>query len=124
MARAPAPEIRHTFTASPVVNDPALAATTAARLQAALGAGVVTLIPEAAPGWTASEDYSEFVNAGMPRSVYFSIGGYAQASLDRFKAQGRPVPVNHSPLFAPDHEGAIRRGIEVLTLAVLGVAGS
>ena len=123
MARAPAPDIRHTFTASPVVNDPALAAATAARLTAALGGDAVTLVPEAAPGWTASEDYSEFVNAGMTRSVYFSIGGYAQATLDGFKAAGKPVPVNHSPLFAPDHDGAIRRGIEVLTLAVLGVAG-
>jgi amidohydrolase len=123
MARAPAPDIRHTFTASPVINDPALAAATAARLKAALGGDRVTLTPEAAPGWTASEDYSEFVNAGMTRSVYFGIGGYTQAMLDGFKAKGMPVPVNHSPYFAPDHTIAVRTGIEVLTLAVLGVTG-
>jgi hippurate hydrolase len=123
MARAPAPDIRHTFTASPAVNDPALAASTAARLKAELGDDKAIFVPETAPGWTASEDYSEFVNAGMPHSVYFAIGGYSQATIDQYKAAGKPLPVNHSPLFAPDHTSAIRTGIEVLTLAVLGVTG-
>jgi hippurate hydrolase len=123
MARAPAPDIRHTFTASPVVNEPALAAATAARLKAALGEDKVTLVPEAAPGWTASEDYSEFVRAGMIHSVYLAIGGYPQATIDRYKAEGKPLPVNHSPFFAPDHTIAIRTGIEALTFAVLGVTG-
>jgi len=123
MARAPAPDIRHTFTASPVINDPALASRTATLLKAALGDARVQFVPENAPGWTASEDYSEFVNAGMVHSVYFAIGGYTKDTLDRYAAQGKQVPVNHSPLFAPDHTSAIRTGIEVLTLAVLGVAG-
>ena len=122
MARAPAPDIRHTFTASPVINDPALASATATRLTAAMGARV-QFLPESAPGWTASEDYSEFVSAGMPHSVYFAIGGYPQDVIDRYKAAGKPLPVNHSPLFAPDHTSTIRTGIEVLTLAVLGVTG-
>ena len=123
MARAPAPEIRHTFSASPVINDPALAADTAARLKAGLGAEKVTLVPVAAPGWTASEDYSELVTAGMTHSVYMSIGGDTQATIDRYKAERKPLPVNHSPFFAPDHTIAIRTGIEALTLAVLGVTG-
>ena len=123
VARAPAPDIRHTFTASPVINDPALASRTATLLKAALGDARVQFVPENAPGWTASEDYSEFVNAGMVHSVYFAIGGYTKDTLDRYAAQGKQVPVNHSPLFAPDHTSAIRTGIEVLTLAVLGVAG-
>ena len=122
MARAPAPDIRHTFTAGPVINDPALASATATRLTAAMGARV-QFLPESAPGWTASEDYSEFVSAGMPHSVYFAIGGYPQDVIDRYKAAGKPLPVNHSPLFAPDHTSTIRTGIEVLTLAVLGVTG-
>jgi len=123
MARAPAPDIRHTFTASPVINDPALASDTATRLTAALGARV-QFVSESAPGWTASEDYSEFVSAGMPHSVYFAIGGYPQNVIDHYKAEGKPLPVNHSPLFAPDHTSTIRTGIEVLTLAVLGVTGN
>jgi hippurate hydrolase len=121
MARAPAPDIRHTFTASPVINDPALAAATAARLKAGMGEDKITLVPEAAPGWTASEDYSEFVSAGVTHSVYMSVGGDTQATIDRYKAEGKPLPVNHSPLFAPDHTIAIRIGIEALALAVLGV---
>ena len=123
MAHAPAPEIRHTFTASPVINDPALAADTAARLKAGLGLEKVTLVPVSAPGWTASEDYSELVTAGMTHSVYMSIGGDTQATIDRYKAERKPLPVNHSPFFAPDHTIAIRTGIEALTLAVLGVTG-
>ena len=124
MARAPAPDISHSFTSNPVINDPALAAATAARLKSALGDDRVILVPETGAGWTASEDYSEFVGAGMPHSVYFAIGGYPQATIDRFKAEGKPLPVNHSPLFAPDHTSAIRTAIDVLTLAVLGVTGA
>ncbi len=124
MARAPAPDIGHSFTSNPVINDPALAAATAARLKSALGDDRVILVPETGAGWTASEDYSEFVGAGMPHSVYFAIGGYPQATIDRFKAEGKPLPVNHSPLFAPDHTSAIRTAIDVLTLAVLGVTGA
>ena len=88
-----------------------------------MGADRVKYVPVNAPGGTASEDYSEFVNAGMAQSVYFMIGGYTQAMIDRFKAEGKPLPTNHSPFFAPDHTTAIRTGIEVLTLAVLGVTG-
>ena len=53
MARAPAPDIRHTFTASPVINDPRLTTDTAARLSAALGADRVKYVPVNAPGGTA-----------------------------------------------------------------------
>ena len=69
-------------------------------------------------GWSASEDYSAFIEAGVP-SVYFSIGGYDPAILANAKAKGLTVPGNHSPLFAPDHTKAIPTGIRTLTLAVL-----
>jgi hippurate hydrolase len=123
MAHAPAPDIQHPFASNPVHNDSALAASTAAVLKAALGDGNVTLVSEEKPGWTASEDYSEFVDAGMPHSVYFSIGGYAPETIAKYKAEGKPLPVNHSPYFAPVPEPTIRTGVETLTLAVLSVAG-
>ncbi len=123
MAHAPAPEIQHPFASNPVHNDSALAASTAAVLKAALGDGNVTLVSEEKPGWTASEDYSEFVDAGMPHSVYFSIGGYAPETIAKYKAEDKPLPVNHSPYFAPVPEPTIRTGVETLTLAVLSVAG-
>lgn len=122
MSHAPAPEVTRFEGAASVVNDDALAASAATTLKTALGAGRVTLEPAFKPGWTASEDYSEFVNAGVPHSVYFSIGGSDPKLLERLKAEGKPVPVNHSPFFAPLAEPSIRTGVEVLTLAVLGVA--
>ena len=124
MARAPEPEIRHTFTADPVVNDPSLAATMAARLGAAMGPEKVTLAGVAAPGWTASEDYSVYRAAGLEKSVYFSIGGYPAARIEAAARAGTPLPANHSPQFAPDGEATVRTGIEVLSMAVLGVAGN
>ena len=124
MAHAPAPDIKHPFAADPVLNDSALAADTAAILKAALGDADVDLVPETKPGWTASEDYSELVNAGMPHSVYFNVGGYAPETIARYKAEGKPLPVNHSPYFAPGPEPTNPTAVETLTLAVLSVAGS
>ncbi|MDO7844434.1 amidohydrolase [Sphingomonas immobilis] len=122
MAGAPAPDISRTSGGETVVNDNALAASTAEVLRAALGARV-SFVPESGPGWTASEDYSAFVSAGMPKSVYFSIGGVDAATIAKWKAEGKPMPVNHSPFFAPVAEPSIKAGVTTLTLAVLSVAG-
>jgi hippurate hydrolase len=59
----------------------------------------------------------------MP-AVFFGIGGDDPAMLAKYKAEGKPVPVNHSPYFAPVPEPSIKRGVETLTLAVLMVAGT
>ena len=122
--QAPKPEVVHLFGASPVVNDDALAARAATLLQSALGASNVSLVPAYLPGGSASEDYSEYVAAGMRQSVFFSIGGYEPATIARYKAEGKPLPVNHSPYFAPAPGPSIRTGVETLTLAVLMVAGT
>jgi len=122
MAHAPAPDVRHLFGAAPVVNDPALAARAAALLENRLGAGNVKLVPSYLPGGSASEDYSEYVAAGVRQSVYFGIGGYEAATIALYKTEGKPLPVNHSPYFAPAPEASIRTGVETLTIAVLMVA--
>ncbi|MBB4617302.1 amidohydrolase [Sphingomonas abaci] len=121
MADAPAPEIKYLFGTGEVVNDVALADKTAAMLKSALGDKAVMLVPAAVPGGNGSEDYSEFVAAGMPKSVFFAIGGYDPKTIAQYAAQNKPVPVNHSPLFAPVPEPTIRRGVEALALAVLSV---
>ena len=54
----------------------------------------------------------------MTHSVYFGIGGDDPAMIARYKAEGKPLPVNHSPYFAPVPEPTIRTGVETLTLAV------
>ena len=124
MDGAARPDVRHLFGASPVVNDDALAKDAADMLQAALGKTNVALVPAYLPGGSASEDYSEFVAAGMGKSVFFSVGGYDPKTIARYKAEGKPLPVNHSPFFAPAPEPSIRTGVETLALAVLMVAGA
>ncbi|WP_206244339.1 amidohydrolase [Novosphingobium terrae] len=124
MSHAPAPDVVRIHGTAPVINDPALAARAAGMLEQALGKDHVTLVPATEPGWTASEDFSEYTAAGVAQTTFFSVGGYDPAVLARYKAEGKPVPVNHSPFFAPDPQPSIRTGMEVLTLAVLMVAGS
>lgn len=119
MSMAPAPEVKWLHGTAAVMNDHALAERAAAALKAA-GGDRVTYLPATAPGWSASEDWSAFVDAGVP-SVYFTIGGYDAATLAAYKAKGEAVPSNHSPFFAPDHDKAIRTGIRTLALAVLMV---
>jgi hippurate hydrolase len=124
MAHAPAPDVQHSAGTAPVVNDPALSAGAAAILAQALGTQNVTLIPEYRPGGSASEDYSEYVSAGLSRSVFFNIGGYDPATIARYKDEGKPLPGNHSPYFAPVPEPTIRTGVETLALAVMMVAAN
>lgn len=121
MANAPEPSITYLHGTASVKNDSALAARSSAVLTAALG-DKVTFIPATMPGITASDDFSEFVDAGVP-AVFFGIGGDDPRMLEEYKAQGKPVPVNHSPYFAPVPEPTIRTGVMVLTLSVMMVAG-
>lgn len=118
MADAPPADLAIIPGGKAVINDAALTERTGAVFKAAFGAKAV-LVPQ--PG-SASEDYSEFIIAGVP-SVYFSIGGYDPAVMARAKAEGKPLPVNHSPYFAPVPEPSIRTGVEAMTLAVMNVAG-
>ena len=120
MANAPAPTITDVRSTAPMVNDSALSAKSTALMQTALGKDAVTFVPAYMPGSTASDDYSEFVNAGVP-SVFFDIGGEDPKLLADYKARGEPVPENHSPFFKIVPERAIRTGVTVLTLAVLMV---
>jgi len=96
-----------------VYNNPALAERLRAPLEAALGKDkVVTAEPV-----TPSEDFSYFVEQGVP-GFYFSLGGADPEKLAQAKAAGTSLPSNHSPLFAPDVDPALRAGI-VAEVAVL-----
>jgi hippurate hydrolase len=116
IAGAPPPDVAIIEGGKAVVNDAALTARTGAVLKAAFGDKASL---ETAPG-AASEDYSEFILAGVP-STYFSIGGLDPKYLAEARATGKPVPANHSPYFAPVPEPSIRTGVEAMTLAVLNV---
>jgi hippurate hydrolase len=119
MAGAPPPDVTHVHGTAAVHNDGRLAADADALLKGVFG-DKLSFIPATEPGFTASEDFSEFVDAGVP-SLFFGIGGDDPAMLADYKAQAKPVPVNHSPYFAPVPEPTIRTGVMVLTLAVLMV---
>ena len=114
MADAPAPDVLIKAGGVAVVNDAALTERTAAVFRAAFGARA-----EATPTpGKASEDYSQFILAGVP-STYFSIGGLEPAAVAQSKISGVPLAGNHSPQFAPLPEPTIRTGVEAMTLAVL-----
>jgi hippurate hydrolase len=119
MAGAPDPEITIGPTADAVVNDPALTTRIGQVFRTSFGDSAV-LDPRPV---TTSEDYSEFVKSGVGQSLYFQIGIYDPARVAAAAAGGPPLPVNHSPLYAPVPEPTIRTGVEAMTLAVLGVLG-
>jgi len=101
-----APVIEHYEGTDLVYNDPALAQRLRGTLERALGKeNVVTEEPI-----TASEDFSYFVEQGIP-GFYFSLGGAEPEKLAEAKAAGTMLPSNHSPLFAPDVDPALRTGI-------------
>jgi hippurate hydrolase len=118
MARAPAPKIDFDQGVSAVVNDAAIEARTAPVFKAAFGAKAVE-----APGpGSASEDYSEYIIAGVP-SLFWGLGGLDPKVIADYRAKGQEPPGNHTPQFAPTPEPAIKTGVEAMTLAVLNVMG-
>jgi hippurate hydrolase len=114
MAGAPAPEVQLRGGVKSVINDEQVTARAAAMLTAGLGAKA-RIAPAA---WTAGEDFTEFVNAGVP-SFYFGLGAYDPVQYAQAIASGTPLPANHSPGFAPAPDPTIRTGIRAMSLAVL-----
>jgi len=100
------PLIEEYESTSSVYNDPILARHLAVTLETALGKNNVLAQPPA----IVSEDYSVFVEQGVP-SFYFRLGAADPEKLRQAKAAGKELPSNHSPLFAPVAEPALRTGI-------------
>jgi hippurate hydrolase len=116
MAGAPEPKVELSAGGHAVYNDPALVAKTAVVLKAAFGdRAVENLLPG-----TASEDYSEFIRAGVP-GMQMSLGGLDPKVIAAAEAKGEPPQANHSPLFAPLPEPTIKAGVEAMTLSVMNL---
>ena len=113
MSDAPAPDVVIKEGAKAVMNDPAVVATAEKVLKSAFGDKFRT-----SPPGTPSEDYSEFVIAGVP-SMFFNIGVYEPERVAAARSGGAPLPSNHSPLFAPVPKPTIETGVTAMTLAVL-----
>jgi hippurate hydrolase len=89
-----------------VYNEPALAERLRPVLESALGKNdVVTEDPI-----TASEDFSAFVEQGVP-GFYFSLGGANPKKFEQANAAGTQLPSNHSSLFAPEVDAALHTAI-------------
>lgn len=101
-----APMIVHEESTDLVYNNPALAERMRAPLEAALGKGNVVI----GPPITGSEDFSVFVEQGVP-GFYFALGGANAQKFAEAKAAGVSLPSNHSPLFAPDVDPALHAAI-------------
>lgn len=100
------PSIEHEEGTDAVYNEPALGQRLRPALESALGKeNVVDEEPI-----TASEDFSAFVEQGVP-GFYFSLGGADPEKLAQAKAAGTHLPSNHSSLFAPDVDPALRTAI-------------
>jgi len=107
-ADAPRPPLIERYEGTDLVyNDPVLAQRLRGVLELALGKDhVVSEDPI-----TASEDFSYFVEQGIP-GFYLSLGGADPEKLAEAKAAGTTLPSNHSPLFAPDVDQALHTAIE------------
>jgi hippurate hydrolase len=102
-----APSLDHYESTDLVYNDPALAERLRGTLELALGKDNVVMEEPIA----ASEDFSYYVAQGIP-GFYFSLGGADPEKFAQAKAAGTMLPSNHSPLFAPDVDPALRTGME------------
>ena len=102
-----APLVQHVEAIDAVYNDPKLNERLSRVLVQALGQQNVEQLP---PNM-ASEDYSAFIEAGVP-SFYFSLGVADPTKFKEAEASGVKLPSNHSPFYAPDLEPSLKTGIE------------
>jgi amidohydrolase len=117
MAGAPAPEVALVEGGAAVVNNEALVLGTEAVLKSAFGHANVGRMP----AMTASEDFSQFVNEGIP-SMFFFTGIYDPKAVAQAEAPGgKPLAFNHSPFYAPVPEPSIKTAAQAMSLAVLNV---
>ena len=112
----PKPLIEHDESTDLVYNDPALAQRMKAVLEAEPGKDNVVIEEPI----TASEDFSFYVAQGIP-GFYFSLGGADPEKFAEAKAAGTMLPSNHSPLFAPDVDPALRTGIAAEVAVLRGL---
>lgn len=97
-----------------LVNDAELTRATVAMLRAALGSERVHERPMSLGG----EDFSQFVNAGIP-GFYFFLGSVPPERVAEAKAGGRPLAVTHSDAYFPIPEPTIKTGVLAMSLTLL-----
>ena len=117
MGGAPEPEVSLVEGGLAVVNDEGVVTRTEAALKAAFGGPVVQRVPPI----TASEDFSAYINEGVPGMFFFIGVSDPKDVAEAMKPGGKPLPFNHSPFFAPVPEPSIKMGVQAMSLAVLNL---
>jgi amidohydrolase len=115
MSGAPEPLVELAPGGSAIVNNEAVVGRTAAAIKAVLGGAQVVQVPPI----TASEDFSEFLNAGVPGMMFFVGVSAPDEVAAAMKPGGKPLAFNHSPFFAPVPEPSIKTGVQAMSVAVL-----
>lgn len=114
MAGAPEPEIKIVNGGDATINDAALVQRTEAALKAAMDGPVLRL-----PPITPSEDFAAYGKVGVP-SMFFLVGVYDLKTVDASRVPGgKPLPINHSPFFAPVAEPSIKTAAKAMSVAAL-----
>jgi len=115
LAGAPEPDLKIEAGGEAVINDAALVGRIEPVLKAALGSEQVQRLPPITP----SEDFSEFGRVGVPQML-FLVGVYDPKDVEAARQPGgKPLPVNHSPFFAPVPEPSLKTSVKAMSLAVL-----
>ncbi|KQP20541.1 amidohydrolase [Pseudorhodoferax sp. Leaf267] len=115
MGGAPEPDVALVPGGAAIVNDAAVVNRTTAAIQAVMGGAQVVQVPPI----TASEDFSEFLNAGVPGMMFFVGVSAPEDVAAAMKPGGKPLAFNHSPFFAPAPEPSIKTGVQAMSVAVL-----
>lgn len=115
MGGAPEPTVELVPGGAAVVNDEAVVGRTVAALKRTFGDPKVVQVPPI----TASEDFSEFINAGVPGMMFFVGVLSPDEVMASMKPGGKPLAFNHSPFFAPVPEPSIKNSVEAMSVAVL-----
>jgi hippurate hydrolase len=116
IAGAPAPKIELTLGAHAILNAPDVTGRTAQVLKQAFGSDAREQ-PEVTP---ASDDFSEYLRAGVP-GTFVQLGATDPKLVAAAAAGGPPVPINHSPYFAPVPEPTIKTGVQAMALMVMNL---
>jgi hippurate hydrolase len=111
------PEINVVNSVRSTYNDPDFAQKEMAAFQAHFGAARVKSIPAS----MGAEDFGEYGRADRQniKSLIFWVGGYPADVIAKAKAEGKSVPSQHSPFFAPEADKVISTAAEALTLAAM-----
>lgn len=94
--------------ADPVYNEPALMARMVTLLQGTIGADLVREMPAR----LTSEDFSQYGAQPGVQSILLHVGAVDPARLQAARRSGQPLPVNHSPQWAPDFKPTVTTTIK------------